>query len=179
MHKSKAREVALTGMLFALAVALSWLESCIAPMLGLIPALKLGLSNIVVMFALLFLRVRTAWMLVLLKALFAFLTRGATAGILSLCGGVLSLLVLWGLLEGPLSVSGYIYCICGALSHNLGQLGAASLILSSSMALAYAPILMLAGIAVGALSCILSRALFSAMPLSITHGKCKKNLFRK
>ena len=77
-------------MLFALAIALSYLESLVSPLLGLMPAIKLGLSNIVVMYALLFLRTRTALLLVVLKALFAFLTRGATAGFLSLCGGALS-----------------------------------------------------------------------------------------
>ena len=43
-------------MLFALAIALSYLESLVSPLLGLMPAIKLGLSNIVVMYALLFLR---------------------------------------------------------------------------------------------------------------------------
>ena len=63
------------------------------------PAIKLGLSNVVVMYALLFLRTRTALLLVVLKALFAFLTRGATAGFLSLCGGGLSLVVMLVLLH--------------------------------------------------------------------------------
>lgn len=96
MRSQKSREVAWTGMLFALAIALSFLESAITPLLGLMPAMKLGLSNLVVMYALLFLNTRTAAELVLLKALFAMLTRGPTAGFLSLCGGVLSFLVLWG-----------------------------------------------------------------------------------
>ena len=55
MRNLKAKNVALTGMLFSLAIALSWLESYVTPLLGLIPALKLGLSNIVVMYAILFL----------------------------------------------------------------------------------------------------------------------------
>ena len=88
MRSQKSREVAWTGMLFALAIALSFLESAITPLLGLMPAMKLGLSNLVVMYALLFLNTRTAAELVLLKALFALLTRGPTAGFLSLCGGV-------------------------------------------------------------------------------------------
>ena len=67
-------------MLFALAIALSYLESLVSPLLGLMPAIKLGLSNIVVMYALLFLRTRTALLLVVLKALFAFLTRGPPPG---------------------------------------------------------------------------------------------------
>ena len=58
MRSQKARETAWTGMLFALAIALSYLESLVSPLLGLMPAIKLGLSNIVVMYALLFLAVR-------------------------------------------------------------------------------------------------------------------------
>ena len=60
MRSQKSREVAWTGMLFALAIALSFLESAITPLLGLMPAMKLGLSNLVVMYALLFLNTRTA-----------------------------------------------------------------------------------------------------------------------
>lgn len=179
MHPNKSKEVALTGLLFALAIALSWLESSITPLLGLIPALKLGLSNIVVMYALLFLRPRTALMLVLLKSAFAFVTRGVTAGILSCCGGLLSLLVLWALLHFPFCVSGYFFCVCGALAHNLGQLLAASVLLSSAMALAYAPVLLVAGIAVGALSCILTRSLFAALPAGTGNSWTSRNPFQK
>ena len=133
-------------MLFALAIALSYLESLVSPLLGLMPAIKLGLSNIVVMYALLFLRTRTALLLVVLKALFAFLTRGATAGFLSLCGGALSLAVMLVLLQLP--VSGYIFCAGSALAHNLGQLAGAAVLLSSAMALGYAPVLLAAGLIV-------------------------------
>ena len=159
MRNTKARETAWTGMLFALAIALSYLESLVSPLLGLMPAIKLGLSNVVVMYALLFLRTRTV-----LKALFAFLTRGATAGFLSLCGGGLSLVVMLVLLHLP--ISGYIFCASAALAHNLGQLAGAAVLLSSAMALGYAPVLLAAGLAVGGISCLLSRALFAALPAS-------------
>ena len=142
MRSQKSREVAWTGMLFALAIALSFLESAITPLLGLMPAMKLGLSNLVVMYALLFLNTRTAAELVLLKALFALLTRGPTAGFLSLCGGVLSFLVLWGLLHLPASPGEFIFTVSGALAHNIGQLLGASVLLSSTMALGYAPVLL-------------------------------------
>lgn len=165
MRSQNARETAWTGMLFALAMALSWLESMVSPLLGLMPAIKLGLSNIVVMYALLFLRTRTAVLLVLLKALFAFLTRGATAGFLSLCGGALSLCVLVLLLHMQ-GVSGYIFCTCGALAHNLGQLAGAAVLLSSGMALTYAPVLLVAGLVVGGISCTLTKSLFAALPSS-------------
>ena len=154
MRSQKARETAWTGMLFALAIALSYLESLVSPLLGLMPAIKLGLSNIVVMYALLFLRTRTALLLVV--------TRGATAGFLSLCGGALSLAVMLVLLQLP--VSGYIFCAGSALAHNLGQLAGAAVLLSSAMALGYAPVLLAAGLIVGGISCTLSRALFAALP---------------
>ena len=175
MRSTKAREVAWTGMLFALAIALSFLESAITPLLGLMPAMKLGLSNLVVMYALLFLNTRTAAELVLLKALFALLTRGPTAGFLSLCGGVLSFLILWALLQLPVSPGEFIFTVSGALAHNIGQLLGASVLLSSAMALGYAPVLLVAGLCVGALSCVLSKTLFAAMP---KNGKTRVNQYK-
>lgn len=163
MHGRKAREVALTGMLFALSITLSVLESMVSPLLGLMPAMKLGLSNLVVMYAILYLGARPALALVVLKALFAFLTRGATAGFLSLCGGAVSLLVFCLLLCLPKGTTGYIFCVCGALAHNLGQLCGAAILLSSGVALGYAPVLLVVGAAVGSLSYGLSRALFPAL----------------
>ena len=176
MQNYKARQTALLGMLFALSMALSFLESMLTPFFGLMPAMKLGLSNIVVMYALLFLRTRTAVLLVVLKALFAFLTRGATAGFLSLCGGALSLAVMLVLLHLP--VSSYIFCACSALAHNLGQLAGAAVILSSRMALAYAPILLAAGLLVGGISCTLAKALFADLP-GTAGEQCPGSPFKK
>ena len=82
----KTRHIALSGLLFALAMALSFIEgSLVIP--GLLPGMKLGLANIVVMYALFFMGVKQALVLDVLKALFVFLVSGFTAGFLSLCGG--------------------------------------------------------------------------------------------
>ena len=159
MRNRKTRETALLGALFALALVLSFLESAIVPMLGLMPAMKLGLSNIVVMYALLFLGRRQAFMLVILKALFAFLARGFTAGALSLLGGLFSYAVLAALLLWPGQISGYVFSACGALAHNVGQLVGAAFFLSSAAALGYAPVLMIAGLCVGGVTWLLLRAL--------------------
>lgn len=163
MRNRKAGQVAWIGVMFALSMALSFLESMVTPLLGLLPAMKLGLANIVVMYALLFLDALPALALVLLKALFSFLTRGATAGFLSLCGGLLSFLVLWGLLHLPGRLSGYIFSVCGALAHNMGQLAGAAVLLSSGMALRYAPFLLVFGVGVGFLTYLVSRGVFPAL----------------
>ena len=100
----------------------------------------------------------------LLKALFVFLVSGWTAGFLSLCGGLLSLLVMWMLYyKLPFRPTWFILSVCGALSHNIGQLLGAGLILSSAMSLYYAPVMLVLGLVMGALTSLTLRAILPAL----------------
>ena len=154
----KTHEIALSGLLFALAMALSFLEGTLV-IPGLAPGMKLGLANIVVMYALFFMGV-----LDLLKALFVFLVSGGTAGFLSLCGGLLSLLVMWVLYyKLPFQPTWFILSVCGALAHNIGQLLGAGLILSSAMSLYYAPVMLVLGLIMGALTSLTLKAILPAL----------------
>lgn len=163
MRNQKTRQVALSGLLFALALALSFLESAITPLLGLMPGIKIGLSNIVVMYALFFMGGKQALYLAVLKGAFVLLTRGAVAGALSLTGGLVSLLVMAVLFHLPKQPTWFIISVCGALAHNVGQLIAASFILSSKLALGYAPVLIISGLAMGAATSGSLSALLPAM----------------
>ena len=98
MKKASGR-VAFTGLLAALALSFSFLEGLIPPIPVLPPGAKLGLSNIVVLYAAGSLGLPAALFLACLKGGFALLTRGVTAGLLSISGGVLSALVMWLLLQ--------------------------------------------------------------------------------
>ena len=119
---NKTHSIALSGLLFALAMALSFIEGTLV-IPGLLPGMKLGLANIVVMYALFFMGPKQALVLDVLKAFFVFLVSGWTAGFLSLCGGLLSLLVMWLLYyHCPLRPTWFILSVCGALAHNVGQL---------------------------------------------------------
>ena len=80
-HYSKTKQITLSALLFALAMALSFIEGSIT-FPGLLPGMKLGLANIVIMYALFFMGARQALFLDLLKALFVFLVTGPTAGFL-------------------------------------------------------------------------------------------------
>ena len=159
----KTRRIALSGLLFALAMALSFIEGTLT-IPGLLPGMKLGLANIVVMYALFFMGPRQALVLDVLKALFVFLVSGFTAGLLSLCGGLLSLLVmcvLYYLL--PVRPTWFILSVCGALAHNIGQLLGASVIISSSLSFYYAPVMLVLGLVMGALTSITLKALLPAL----------------
>ena len=148
---SKAKQVALSGMLFALAMALSFAEGTLT-IPGLLPGMKLGLANVVVMYALLFMGARQALILDVLKALFVFLVSGPTAGFLSLCGGLLSLLVMWLLYDvAPFRPTWFILSVSGAF------------IISSSLSFYYAPVMLVLGLAMGALTALILRALLPAL----------------
>ena len=159
----KTRLIALSGLLFALAMALSFIEgSLVIP--GLLPGMKLGLANIVVMYALFFMGVKQALVLDVLKALFVFLVSGFTAGFLSLCGGLLSLLVMAVLYYVvPVRPTWFILSVCGALAHNIGQLLGASVILSTAVSLYYAPIMLVLGLVMGMLTSVTLRAMLPAL----------------
>ena len=159
----KTRRIALSGLLFALAMALSFMEGTLT-IPGLLPGMKLGLANIVVMYALFFMGPRQALVLDVLKALFVFLVSGFTAGLLSLCGGLLSLLVMWVLYYLlPVRPTWFILSVCGALAHNIGQLLGAGLILSSAMSLYYAPVMLVLGLIMGALTSLTLKAILPAL----------------
>ncbi|SHI02225.1 heptaprenyl diphosphate synthase [Sporobacter termitidis DSM 10068] len=150
------RGLALTALLFALSVVLALVESALPVPPGL-PGVRLGLSNIVVMYALFFLRRRDAFVIAVLKAAFVLLTRGAVAGLLSLAGGLSSLgvMTLFILLcrrkseQLPVSVA-------GAVFHNLGQLAVASAVLGVALWY-YLPVLLLSGAAAGCATALLLR----------------------
>ncbi len=65
--KYRASKVAFLGLLFALSVVLSLVESSLAPMVP-VPGVKLGLSNIVTMYCLFCLGWREAYSLAALKS---------------------------------------------------------------------------------------------------------------
>ncbi|WP_242961421.1 Gx transporter family protein [Faecalibacterium prausnitzii] len=160
---NKTHSIALSGLLFALAMALSFIEGTLV-IPGLLPGMKLGLANIVVMYALFFMGPKQAFVLDVLKAFFVFLVSGWTAGFLSLCGGLLSLLVMWLLYyHCPLRPTWFILSVCGALAHNIGQLLGASVILSTAVSLYYAPIMLVLGLVMGMLTSITLRAMLPAL----------------
>ena len=97
--KKKAGRVALGGMLAALALAFSFLEGLLPPLPGMPPGARLGLSNIVTMYAAGSLGLPWGLGLALVKGGFALLTRGLAAGTMSLCGGLASTGCMWLLLK--------------------------------------------------------------------------------
>ena len=171
MKKNIAYKTALTGIMCALALALGFLESLLPPMPWLPPGAKPGFSNIITMFAAGNLGLPSALIIAVAKGCFAFVTRGFTAGIMSLSGGILSAVAMYLLLRfasGKLGLIGI--SVISALFHNLGQLAAAVFITGTASIAYYAPALALFGIASGAVTGIVLCAVMPALE------KIKKHL---
>ena len=165
---SKARKIAVTGLLFAAALALSWLENLIPYIPGLPPGIKLGLSNIVMLFCLYCAGIPYALSLAILKALFVLLIRGMTAGALSFAGGTLSVIVMILMIyTGSRRYSAGLVSVCGACAHNMGQLVTVSVITQSPAVFYYTPILLISGIIMG----IVTGYVFTKVSPSIDSAK--------
>ena len=149
----KTLQLARTAMLCAVAIALSAAESIFPPLPFLPPGAKPGFSNLAAMLAASGMGIGPALSVAVCKALFAGLTRGISAGLLSFCGGILSTIVTFLLLRGKKLV--YVGIgVAGAAAHNLGQLAAAALLLTPAI-LGYLPWLMLFAAITGTLTGLL------------------------
>ena len=163
MKKNYAYRAALSGILCALAIAMSFLESLLPPMPFLPPGAKPGLSNIVTMFAASSLTVADTLLIIITKSAFVFITRGVTAGAMSISGGLLSgaaMLILFRKGKDKLGLTG-ISVIC-ALCHNAGQLITSALISGSKATLYYAPFLAVFALVTGTVSGLILRAVLPA-----------------
>lgn len=159
----KTKGLVLTGLIFGIALVLSIAEGLFPPIPFPVPGVKLGLSNIAVMYALFFLTKKQAYSIAILKALFVFSARGLIAGILSLSGGILSLSVmLLLLLIYKERVSYLIISVFGAVAHNIGQFFAISVIYKGIYLWAYIPVLILSGVAAGIVTATLLRVIIPA-----------------
>lgn len=157
--KYRASKVALLGLLFALSMVLSLVESSVSGMIP-VPGIKLGLSNIVTMYCLFCLGKGEAFTLAALKSLFVLLTRGAVGAALSLSGGLLSLAVMLLLNAAGRGKLSYTFLsILGGVSHNAGQLLIAVPILGNTSVFYYFPILAVSGVAMGLMTGFLLRRL--------------------
>lgn len=162
---SKTKLLVLTALLFAVALVLSVVENSLPSVSLLIPVpgVKLGLSNIAVMYALFFLKKKPAFAIAVLKGLFVAMTRGPIAGLLSLSGGVLSVLVMSLLIFAFKDRISYLaLSIFGSITHNVGQFMVVSLIYTNMYLWVYLPVLLISGVIAGIATSILLRFILPA-----------------
>ena len=154
----KTKRLATTAVLVALARILSFVESRI-PAFFPIPGLKLGIANIVTLFAIYRLGIKDALYISLVRVSLASMLFGTlTSFLYALAGGMLSLFVMV-LVKKLTPLTTVAVSVLGGVAHNIAQVTVASIILSTNVVIYYLPPLLLsgtvAGVAIGIVGALL------------------------
>ena len=158
------KNLTLCALLTALALGLSYLENLFPLAIAIpIPGVKLGLANIITLFALYALNPAQAFMILISRCTLGALFAGnLNALIYSIFGGVSALFVMMILSRTDL-FSIYGVSTGGAAAHNCGQIAAAVFTLGNSAPLYYLPVLLFISLFTGALTGLVSALLFRAL----------------
>ena len=151
MRGANAKSIARFGILLAMMLVLGYFEQLIPVAPGL-PGVKLGLANTVLLYAVYMMNKRQAALLMLLKVtMSALLYSGTVGAVYALSGGILSLAAMLLLKQVPkFSIIGV--SVLGAVSHNIGQLVAAALMVNTRALIGYLPVLLVSGAVTGVIT---------------------------
>jgi heptaprenyl diphosphate synthase len=144
----KTKVIAQYGLIIAMALILSGIEAQI-PAFFALPGMKLGLTNVVILFALYRMGAKSALQVNLLRILLVALMFGNGVSLAySVVGGILSTLAMIALKKiGKFSI--ITVSIIGGVMHNLGQILVAMILLETVSLAWYLLILWFTGIASG------------------------------
>lgn len=142
------KKTAYLGLFLALALICSYIESLIPFYFG-IPGVKLGLTNLVVVMMLYCIGAKEALLISMMRIVLAGFMFGNMFSILySLAGGILSFLIMY-LLKRYIRLRIISVSAAGGVSHNIGQLIVAALVVENYNIFYYAAVLVIAGIITG------------------------------
>ena len=151
----KQKKLAYMGLFAAIAIIFGYVESLI-PFFAGIPGIKLGLANLAVLFILETYTWKEAALVSIVRILVIGFMFGNMFSILySMAGAALSLTVMTLMKRfSGFSILGI--SVAGGVSHNIGQLIIAALIVENTSLFYYAPVLLISGVITGILIGILT-----------------------
>ena len=167
-EKFMQSDVALYGMLISIALVASYIESII-PIPYPVYGMKIGLANIIIVWVLYSLGAKAAAIISFARVLIAgFLFGNFYSIIFSLVGAGLSLGIMF-LLKKTKKFSIVGVSIAGGVTHNLGQIIVAAVVLENIRITYIFPILMVSGVVAGIAIGILGGILFRKIKILQTN----------
>lgn len=154
----KNKTIAQMGLMVGLAFILSYLESMLPLQTG-IPGAKLGLANIVMLTALVQFGTKEAFFLMLVRTVLSGFTFGSLYSMAySLSGGFFSILIMSIMYKTrKFSIIGI--SVAGGVTHNIGQLMVAMLVLKSLDLKYYAGFLVICGAMTGLFNGVICKSI--------------------
>lgn len=162
--KIPIRRLMLCALLCAVALVLSFFESALPTSFVPLPGIKLGLSNIVTLFALFTLGVRPCAGIVFCRCILSSVFGGGISALaFSLFGGAFAIFFMWLAKKSNLfSIFGV--SIAGAAAHGIGQIVAACIMLGTFSAIFYLPFLLFSSLITGTIIGLISQFLIIRIP---------------
>lgn len=146
---NKAKKVAYLGLMAALALILSYVEALFPPIYAAVPGIKVGLPNIVIIFMLYRFGLKEAAAVSLVRLAAVALLFGSVMTLAySLAGAVLSL-TLMALCKRFNIFTTVGVSVVGGVSHNLGQIIVAMIVMETAQIGYYMVILAITGTLAG------------------------------
>lgn len=152
----QSKRIAYYGLFASLAILMGYVEMLI-PMPLLVPGMKLGLANVIIVIVLYFMDAKAAFFISFVRVLLSGLLFAGFAGLLySLSGAVLSFCIMTLMKKtNQFSIIGV--SIGGGVFHNIGQIIVATLVVENLKLMYYLPFLLFFGVATGAVIGIVAR----------------------
>ena len=144
----RSSKVAQYGLFAALAILMGYVEMLI-PLPLLVPGMKLGLANVIIVIVLYHIDTKSAFFISLVRVLMSGLLFQGFVGLLySLAGALLSLAVMALLKKtGKVSITGV--SVMGGVFHNVGQIIVAAAVVENIKMAYYLPFLLVTGVVTG------------------------------
>ena len=158
----KTKDITTISALTAMSVVIGILESLITPIGDILPGLKLGLANVIIVFALYKYNFSKALMISIIRVFIVALLRSGFGFnfFFSLGGAMLSIIVMALAKKTHLSLIGV--SILGSISHSIGQVLIGMLILKNSNIIYYLPYLTLFSIPTGIIIGVIAKKLINS-----------------
>ena len=163
--KVKPKSIAFIGICTALAMVFAYVEVLIPPLFPAIPGIKMGLPNIIIIYLLYKKGAKTAAIVSLLRIILVSILFGNMMAFLySLAGGALSLgvMILFRKLKFLSTVG---VSVLGAVTHNIGQIIMAIILLETLELGYYLVVLTVTGTISGILIGLCGALLLKRVPL--------------
>ncbi len=158
-----AKKLTYMGLLTALALMIFVIEAQIPPLVP-IPGVKMGLANIITVFALFRLSPKEALMILLTRVILGSVFAGSVMSMMFSLGGGLCCFLVMLLLRRLFSEEQIWVCsVFGAMAHNCGQMAVTLAVYRTAALLIYLPALLLSGIITGAFTVLCAQFVLKRM----------------
>lgn len=161
----KLKQMTTNALLTAIALTIFMIEAQI-PALVPIPGVKLGLANIITVFALFAFTPKDAFLILFVRVFLGSIFSGQISTLLYSLGGGLTCFGALLLIRRVLSIEQmWVASVIGAIFHNIGQTIVAIIVTGTPSIAVYLPVLLVSGIVAG---------LFTGLCAQFLYGKLKK-----